>query len=194
MKQVLLVDSCIRKEDSQTKRLLEAFCAALPQEYAVTRLSLMEENLSCLAGDFFDQRQRLLEEGELSHPRFRYAHQFAQADIVVIAAPFWDLAFPALLKLYIENVSVDGITFAACEEGLRGICRGSDLIFLTTRGGFYTGSELEMGSRYLDALHTFFGFDRYHCLAADGMNVAGFDAEAALQKTIAQARVLAASL
>lgn len=194
MKNVLLVDSCIRKDASQTRRLLDAFCAALPEGYAVTRLVLTEENLSCLTGDFFDQRQRLLECGELTHPRFRYAHQFAQADIVVIAAPFWDLAFPALLKVYIENVSVDGITFAACEEGLKGICRGRDLVFLTTRGGFYTGSELEMGSRYLDALHTFFGFENYHCVAADGMNVAGFDAERALQEAILQAQNLAASL
>ena len=67
-------------------------------------------------------------------------------------------------------------------------------MFLTTRGGFYTGDPLEMGSRYLDALHTFFGFDRYHCVAADGMNVAGFDAEASLQKACAQAQALAASL
>lgn len=194
MKQVLLVDSCIRKEDSQTRKLMEAFCAALPKHCALTRLALTEENLSCLTGDFFDQRQRLLERGELSHPRFRYAHQFAQADAVVIAAPFWDLAFPALLKVYLENVSVDGITFAACEEGLKGICRGNELVFLTTRGGFYTGSELEMGSRYMDALHTFFGFAQYHCVAADGMNVAGFDAESALRAACAQAEKLAAGL
>ena len=57
---------------------------------------------------FFWQRERLLETGELTHPRFRYAHQFKNADRIVIAAPFWDLSFPALLKVYIENVSVQG--------------------------------------------------------------------------------------
>lgn len=194
MRKLLLVDCCIRKEQSQTKRLMEAFMHAAPEDCATERLVLTEENLAPLTGDFFAQRQRLLESGDVSHLRFRYAKQFAQADLVVIAAPFWDLAFPALLKIYIEQVSVDGITFGAGEEGLFGLCRGTDLVFLTTRGGFYTDDPLEMGSRYLDALHTFFGFDRYHCIAADGMNVAGFDAESSLQKACAQAQALAASL
>lgn len=42
---------------------------------------------------------------------FKYAHEFANADLIVIAAPFWDLSIPALLKVYIENIAVDGITF-----------------------------------------------------------------------------------
>ena len=67
-------------------------------------------------------------------------------------------------------------------------------MFLTTRGGFYTGGALEMGSRYLDALHTFFGVGAYHCVAADGMDVAGFDSGNALRGAMAQARALAASL
>ena len=194
MKKMLLIDCCIRKEQSRTRTLMEAFLRAVPAGYEVQRLVLTEENLAPLTGDFFDQRQRLLEAGNLSHPRFRYAHQFADADAVVIAAPFWDLAFPALLKIYIEQVSVDGITFGAGEEGLVGLCKGADLIFLTTRGGFYTGDALEMGSRYLDALHTFFGFDRYRCIAADGMDVAGFDAETSLQKACEAAQKLASGL
>ena len=125
------------------------------------------------------------------HPRFRYAHQFAQADRIVIAAPFWDLSFPALLKVYIEQVSVDGITFGSTESGLQGLCRASQLVFLTTRGGFYTGDAMEMGSRYLDALHTFFGIGAYTCIAADGMDVAGFDAAASLAAAIDRAKALA---
>lgn len=194
MRKLLVIDCCIRKEESRTRTLLESFLHAVPIDCAVERLVLTEENLAPLTGDFFEQRQRLLEAGDFSHPRFRYAHQFAQADLVVIAAPFWDLAFPALLKIYIEQVSVDGITFGAGENGLTGLCRGTDLVFLTTRGGFYTGDAMEMGSRYLDALHTFFGFGRYRCVAADGMDVAGFDAKASLQNACEAAKALAASL
>lgn len=194
MRKLLLIDCCIRKEESRTRRMMDAFLSAVPDDCAVERLVLTEENLSPLVGDFFTQRQRLLESRDYSHPRFRYAKQFANADLIVIAAPFWDLAFPALLKIYIEQVSLDGITFGADETGLTGLCKATDMVFLTARGGFYTGDALEMGSRYLDALHTFFGFDRYHCIAADGMNVAGFDAESSLQKACAQAQALAASL
>ena len=168
--------------------------SALPSDCAVTRLDLMAEDISYFKDSYFDQREALLEENRRDHPRFRYAHQFAQADRIVIAAPFWDLSFPALLKVYIEQVSVDGITFGSTEDGLKGLCRAAHLVFLTTRGGFYTGDAMEMGSRYLEALHTFFGIGEYACIAADGMNVAGFDAEASLRRAMQEAAQLAASL
>ena len=137
------------------------------------------------------QRDALLAQGKTDHPRFRFAHEIAEAELVVMAAPFWDLSFPALLKVYIEQVSVDGITFGSTESGLQGLCRASQLVFLTTRGGFYTGDAMEMGSRYLDALHTFFGIGAYTCIAADGMDVAGFDAAASLAAAIDRAKALA---
>ena len=217
MKEVLFVDCCIRGNESRTRRLADRFLAALDPAYHVTRLNLMEENLPYFKGDYFVERQRLLETGDhshialwfallfvsgasvigtgdRSHPRFHYAHQFAKANLIVIAAPFWDLSFPALLKVYIEQVSVDGITFGSTEKGLQGLCQASDMVFLTTRGGFYTDDDMEMGSRYLDALHTFFGVGRYHCIAADGMDVAGFDAEGSLREAEMRAQALAASL
>lgn len=194
MKEVLFVDCCIRGGESRTKQLAERFLAALDTDCRVTRLNLTEEELPYFMGDYFDERQRLLESGNRCHPRFRYAHQFAQADIIVIAAPFWDLSFPALLKVYIEQISVDGITFGSTENGLQGLCRATDMVFLTTRGGFYTDDPMEMGSRYLDALHTFFGVDRYHCIAADGMDVAGFDAEGSLHDAMERAEALARTL
>ena len=98
MKNVLFVDCCIRREASNTKKLAEAFLSALPSDCAVTWLDLMAENLSYFKDSYFDQREALLEENRRDHPRFRYAHQFAQADLIVIAAPFWDLSFPALLR------------------------------------------------------------------------------------------------
>jgi len=184
----LFVDCCIRRQDSRTARLADAFLQALPAGESYERLDLTEERLQYFEGAYFLQREALLARGETDHPRFRYARQFAQADWIVIAAPFWDLAFPALLKVYIEQISVDGITFSSSAEGLRGLCRARKLIFLTTRGGFYTGDPMEMGSRYLDALHTFFGIGSYRCIAADGMDVAGFDAEGSLHSAMAEAR------
>ena len=110
MRNVLYVDCCIRGEQSRTAKLAAAFLTALPADCAVTHLNLMEENLPYFKDSYFAQRETLLAAGKRDHPRFRYAHQFAEADLIVMAAPFWDLAFPALLKVYIEQVSVDGIT------------------------------------------------------------------------------------
>lgn len=172
MRKVLFVDCCIRREESNTKRLADCFMENLPKDTELTALCLMDEPIEPFREGFFAQRERLLQqERGREHPRFRYAWQFREADIIVIAAPFWDLGFPALLKTYMEHVSVDGITFICTEQGLKGVCKAKEMVFLTTRGGCYEGSPQEMGSRYMEALSRFFGIESYCCIAADGVNL-----------------------
>ena len=192
MKKALFVDCCLRK-GSNTKKLADAFFENL-EGYEVEHLVLENENLQPLVGKFFKDRQELLEQGNRTHPRFRYAHQIKDADLVVIAAPFWDLSFPALLKIYIENISVDGITFGSTENGLVGLCKADNLVYLTTRGGFYKDDPMEQALPHLDALSKFFGFKSFKYVAADGMNVQGFDSEASLNKAIDETKKLAKTL
>ena len=195
MKRLLYVDCCIRGQTSRTRRLAEAFLDALPQGWAVEPLELAAEGLQYFSGPFFQQRQDLLAAGNRTHPRFRYAWQFAQADAIVLAAPLWDLSFPALLKVYIENVSVENITFGCGEAGCYGICQARRMVFLTTRGGIYEpGSDWEQGAPYLAAIQKFFGFGDFRCVAADGLDIQGYDGEGALQKAMEEARTLAKSL
>ena len=68
MKNVLFVDCCIRREASNTKKLAEAFLAALPSDCAVTRLDLMAEDISYFKDSYFDQREALLAENRRDHP------------------------------------------------------------------------------------------------------------------------------
>ena len=41
--------------------------------------------------------------GALDDPLLDYARQFARADQILIAAPCWDLSFPAVLRAYLER-------------------------------------------------------------------------------------------
>lgn len=193
MKKVLFVDCCIRREDSRSKQLADHFLAELQKtgEYEVETLCLMDENLSYFSDGFFFQRERLLEKGDFSHPRFRYAHQFAAADKIVMAAPFWDLSFPALLKVYIENLCVDGITFHTDETGLHGLCKADHMVYLTARGGIYTDSEMEQGSRYLEQMAVFFGIENYDCVAAEGLDIGAWPVEELMDKAKAKAAEVA---
>ena len=195
MKELLFIDCCVRGKDSRTRKLADAFLEAVDQnKYHVSEVDPEAEGMLPLTGANFARREKLVEEGALDHPRFHYARQFAQADVVVFAAPLWELSFPAILKVYIENVSVKGLTFGCDADGLFGSCRGSRLIFLTTRGERYQNSDLEQGSRYLEAISRFFGFKGYSCIAADGMDVAGADPRIILADARGRARGLAASL
>ena len=129
VKEVLLVDCCVRREESRTARLARAFVKGLDEaQYTVSVIRPDEERMRPLTRESLRERDRLLAEGALGRPRFDYAKQFAGADVVVFAAPFWDMSFPALLKIYVENISVEGITFRTTEQGGRpeGPLRGQD--------------------------------------------------------------------
>ena len=194
MKTLLFVDCCIRGDHSRTRKLGEKFLSKVPAQWKVQILELEAEGLNCLSGAFFQQREELLRMGELNHPRFRYAWQFAQADVVVFVAPLWDLSFPALLKVYIENVSVKGITFDTNKQGCYGICHAKDMIFLTTRGGFYEGTPMEMGSRYLEAMAKFFGIPNYTCIAAEGLDMPTTDVEKSMKDAFRKIEALTAEI
>lgn len=191
MKKALYVDCCIRGEESRTAKLAKSFLDNL-QGYEIKHLDLMKENLQPLTGDFFKQRQALLDKGEYDHPRFKYAHEFADADLVIMAAPFWDLNFPALLKIYIENISVDHITFGSTENGLTGLCKANHLVYLTTRGGIYKDGEgLETATTYLKAFMPFYGFKNFDCVAANGLDIVGYDGEKDFNEAKEKAKQLA---
>lgn len=195
MTDVLVIDCCIRREVSRTRELMAHFISLLEArgDCRVETLCLMDEQLAHFADGFFLQRERLLAEGALDHPRFRYAHRFQQADRIVIAAPFWDLSFPALLKVYIENLCVEGITFGCNESGCYGTCRATRMLFLTTRGGAYASDPMEMGARYLNAMCAFFGIPRFDCIAADGLDLGIEPPEQILARAMRQAADMAIS-
>ncbi len=191
---VLYIDCCIRGELSRTRKLAETFLAELSRtgEYAVERLTLMDEPLVPFQNGFFRQREELLEAGKLDHPRFRYAHQFKAAERIVISAPFWDLSFPALLKVYIENLCVQGITFDCDEKnGTYGVCKAERMLFLTTRGGALEGSPLDNGTKYLSDMAKFFGIPRFDHIAADGLDLGLEPVEAILNRAIERAKEIA---
>lgn len=190
---VLMINGCVRGKESRSWMLAQAFLDAMKEhtpealEYEYTQLNLAEMDFRPLKGAFFEERQKLLEENNREHPRFFYAHQFAQADRILVAAPFWDLSVPAIVKLYIENISLDGITFGCNEEGMYGMCRAKDMLFFTTRGGFYGNGPLEQGVRYMEALCGMFGIPEFRAICAEGIDASPDEAKGIMDKALKEA-------
>ena len=102
----LYINCCVR-EESRTDRLARAVLQKLGGDF--TELKLYEEKPKLLDRETLNKRTALIEQGDYSDQMFDYAKQFAGADTIIIAAPYWDLSFPATLKTYIENIYVTGI-------------------------------------------------------------------------------------
>jgi FMN-dependent NADH-azoreductase len=116
---------------------------------------------------------------------FDLARQFARADEIVIAAPHWDLSFPAALKQYIEQINVTGLTFAYTPEGIpQGMCRAKRLWYVSTAGGGYVPEEFGFG--YVKALaESYYGISEVKLIQANGLDLEGADVEAILRRSMA---------
>ena len=197
MKKILILDACIREDASRTRLLLEKAketMSAQHPDWEFETLELAKLGISWLDQASLAERDALLMEKKTDHPRFRFAHQFREADGIIVAAPFWDLSFPAILKVYIENVSVDGLTFYCDEKGLHGMCRAEWMLHLATRGGIWE-KEQRQDEAYLKTMCGFFGIGSYICVSAEGIDIVGLDHEKimkeALEKTAQAAGALA---
>ena len=198
MQKVLFINACVRGERSRTlalaRRFLDAYRQYHPQDTVTTR-TLCQDRLPPQYPEVLAERDALWNAGRLDHPMFDPARQFAAADKIVIAAPFWDLSFPAVLKIYLERISVCDITFGYDAEGKSiGRCNAQSLLFITTRGGNFSlpgTSWMEMGARHLEALCAMYGIPCFRCLCAEGLDDVRLDQRALMHRAMDRADALA---
>ena len=155
---VLYINACARG-NSRTDKLARTVLSDIGCEYVERKLYDME--LSPLTEEKLLKRTELIEKGLFSDDMFLLSREFADADIIVIAAPFWDLSFPAILKLYIENIFENGMP--------HGLCKAKKLYYVTTAGGPYN-PDFSYG--YIKSLVTdYFGIKDTELVMQDMLDV-----------------------
>ena len=179
MNKILLINACVRP-DSRTMELAQILLKKLKGDVEEARLYDMPLPALDLKG--IERRNQACEKNDFSDPVFAAAKQFAAADTIVIAAPYWDLMFPAVLKNYLENITVSGITFCYSPQGRpESMCKAKKLYYVTTSGGFI--GQNDFGFSYVKALaQNFFGITEIHRYAAEGLDIFGNDVEAIMRK------------
>ena len=177
-KPILYVNACVRKE-SRTGKLAEKLLIKLGKPYEEIRLE--DVAFPVVNGDYLNKRDRLISQGDFQNPMFDLARQFSNAETIVIAAPFWDLSFPAMLKQYLEMINVVQITFKYTEEGVPvGLCGASRLFYVTTAGGRYVPEEFGFG--YVKALaQNYYGIPDVRQIEAVGLDIDGADVNAIMR-------------
>ena len=177
---VLYINACVRKE-SRTNRIAECLLEKLGGEYEEVKLS--ERSLKPLSEEMLIKRTQLIEKGLFSDPMFDLARQFQQAEQIVIAAPFWDLSFPSILKIYMENIYVIGLVSEYGADGTpHGLCRAEKLYYVTTAGGAYVP---DFSYDYIRSLACdYFGIRKTELIKAEMLDVVGYDAETIVEQVI----------
>ena len=195
---LLIVDCCIsqRGEASRTRRLLrayvESFCRSHPdvETETVTPETLL--SLQPFDPAMLDERDALASVQAWDAPVYDLARQFRAADAVVVAAPFWDLTFPAALRTYIEYISANGLTYHYEADGCHGDCRAEWLVYLTSGGDFE--HEDSVGVVHWRQLAAMFGIPQFEYVFAGGLDIDPAKTPELLEASCALARRLAESL
>lgn len=177
----LYINACVRGE-SRTKRLAEHLLSLLGGP--ITEIRPTELALPVVDADFLRERDALIAARDFDHPLFALARQFAAADQIVIAAPFWDLSFPAALKQYLEQVNVVGVAFRYSPEGVPiSLCKAKRLWYVTTAGGYFIPEEFGFG--YVKSLaQNYYGIPEVQLVQTGGLDIDGADAEGIMRQAM----------
>ena len=200
MSKVLYIKANAKEEgQSRTFKISDSFIEEYkklnPGDEIIT-LDLYKEGISPLPVGQLNEIHVPVPGTGKDHPILKYAYQFLEADKYVIAEPFWNLGVPAILKAYIDYITVTGITFKYTEQGPVGLCPGKKAVNIVSRGGDYSAeplAALEMGDRYLRTILGFLGITDFQTIAANGLDIIGNDVDAIIKNAILSAKEIAKS-
>ena len=169
MKKLVVIDACIRGEESRTRRIAEPIIEELAKRYEITRFDLTKMPMEPLTPETYAQRAA----GIVPAWALEAARTIAEADRIVVAAPFWDMSFPAVVKVFFEHTSLYDVTFMDNGRTCVGKCKCEKVMYITTRGmNIPTGDAREQGSSYLHALSELWDLGTVLTVAAWNMDYA----------------------
>jgi FMN-dependent NADH-azoreductase len=168
MEDLVVIDACVRQGESRTRRIAEPVISVLERRYKIKRYDLTEmDGVVPLSPVLFEERGM----GDVPAWAVQAAKDIAEADRILIAAPFWDMSIPAVLKAFFEQTSLFDITFTDNGTTCVGLCKAPKVLFITTRGmDIPTGDPREQATPYLRALGTLWNLGELTTIAAWNMD------------------------
>ncbi len=184
---ILFVNACPRGDASRTlalaKVFLEELRAAAPETEIITQ-DLCAMNLQPITARTLALRESLCDARDWQHPMVQPAYEFASADAVLIAAPYWDLSFPSVLKIWVEQVYVRNLTFHYENDRCIGHAVGKRAVYITTAGSLI--GENDWGAMYMQAVMNALGIPAFTSLRAEALDLDSSDVQAILAQARAQ--------
>lgn len=166
---ILFINTCVRPA-SRTLWLARRVLERVKGDREILEIKLDNKPLDY---SMLEYRTKLSEREDFSDPLFNDAKIFSEAEEILIAAPFWDLSFPAILKNYIEAINIVGLTFKYLPDGQPlGLCKAKRLIYVTTAGGKIFNEAYGYG--YIkDLAENFYGIPIVKLIKAEGLDIIG---------------------
>lgn len=166
MESLVVINACMR-EGSRTQKILDVLLGVLGKKYNIEIIDLSTLNMSWIGEKDLKDRDN----GYVPEEFVSMSKKVANADRLVIAAPFWDMSFPSVLKVFFENISLFNITFTSTQTECVGLCKAKKVLYITTRGmNIKTGDPLEQATPYIKALSKLWGLGELYVVSAQNMD------------------------
>lgn len=197
MAKVLYIKANPKIEGSKTLKISDEFVKEYRKENPsdeIKEIDLYKENIDFLSLDDINSLFGEKSDEKKTKGVLKYAYEFKEADKMIFSAPMWNLAFPAILKAYIDYITVSGITFRYTSNGAEGLCRDKKAIYITSRGSVFSKEpmkDFEMGERYMKVILAFLGITNFKSIVAEGVDMSSIDTNKAVEDAIEKAKTLA---
>lgn len=175
----LFINCCFR-DGSRTLKLAQNFIKK--ENKAYEEISLGKGVTPVLDYDNLNVYGEAMAKNDFSCELFKYGRMFAEAEEIIIAAPYWNNSIPAVLHAFLEIVTSQGVTFFITPEGeYKSLCHAQKLTFITTAGGFIPEENYSFG--YIKSLATdFWKIADVKFIKAEGLDIAGNNVDEIIDK------------
>lgn len=140
---ILFINAAFR-DGSRTLRLAKHYLETCTDE--IKTIELGDMDITPLNRTTLKAYNSAEKAGSFEDPMFAIAKEFAAADEIVIAAPFYNFGYPAILRSYLELACTQGINFDVREDGsYYTLCKAKKLTYITTAGGIIPEEDHAFG-------------------------------------------------
>lgn len=122
------------------------------------------------------------------------ANKFVEYDKYIISSPMWNLSIPAILKSYIDLITVKEITFEYSKLGIPiGLAKGKKAFYLGSRGGGYPFplSMITFDMRYIKYIFRFIGIKDFKSFILENVDKSPEKTRQNFEKKLVEVRKLA---
>ncbi len=103
----------------------------------------------------------------------KLANMITNSDFLVLAFPFYNFFLPGIVKLWLDNVTLEGVAFERTDYGPKGLWTGKQALVINTSGGTPKDSSRDFSSPYLRYMFKYWGFEGSEIQGLYGINYSG---------------------
>lgn len=160
---LLLINACSNK-NSKTLKLTKEIINLFNNDYLIDVINTYSLPFNYINEEIIEKRDK----GEYDPLALKYAKMIKEADRIIIAAPLWDMGFPASLKVFLENVMLPNYLFKYTDKGSLGLVNAKKLLYINTIGGFV---DINAGFEEVKGIAKLWGIEDIEKISIDGVDI-----------------------